>query len=732
MLRKTEAFSLSSESLSQIFDSFPDGIIVIDRDFKVLVWNHRLIYWSKIEAQDIIQSNLLDHFPHLNKPQIIKRIQGIFQSGPPVILSSQIHQYFIPCKLGDGNRIQHTIITPLKLKEYDHPLAMITIQEVTEITGHINKVKNLNEELKREIEARNLYETQLKEEADYLNFLYKMSSVSNEYIDLDKALSESLSVAGNLIDWPIGHIFLMDESRSYLQSSRIWHLPESLPQGFEHFKETTENSRFHTGVDLPGKVWEAQASKWIEDVLDVKGFFRFETNGSFNVRAAIGVPILVGERVRGVYEFFSMESQKAQPKIIDLLEIAGQQIGRILERSDHQKKLIEERDRADKESHHKSEFLSRMSHEFRTPMNAILGFTQLMVRDKKATLSDKHKMYLNKVLSAGKHLLQLINDILDLSGIESGNITLEIEKVDLPFLVREVIDIIQPLADKKQVSLETEFYTDQNIRVVADKLRLREILLNLVSNGIKYNVPKGRVTVSVLRGSKKGVLVKVRDTGMGISKEKQVSLFQPFDRLGLETSEIEGSGIGLTITRQLVAAMQGHLEFTSLEGQGSCFFFELPGDNFLENLPESTRPRENEISENSKSYPSILENKRILYIEDNQSNIDLLDGILKTYFPNFELRVVKTGREGVNLVKGWKPDLILLDLSLPGKTNGFQAFEELKQTTDESIPIVALTADAKDRSQKKARLMGFDGYLKKPFDPDIFYKLTKEILLRMP
>jgi signal transduction histidine kinase len=270
-------------------------------------------------------------------------------------------------------------------------------------------------------------------------------------------------------------------------------------------------------------------------------------------------------------EFYSFVISKVQNK--DYANVYAQ---KVTEKKKTQEALIQAKDEAESANLAKSNFLAKMSHELRTPLNAILGFSQILQMNTENNLSHLQKENVLQILNAGSHLLELINEILDLAKIESGNLTLNLQPINIANLVEEMEGIFQPIANKYDIQLSLILDPSLELTAKADKLRLKQILLNLVSNAIKYNNKGGSVTVSCKPVNDKKLQVDVIDTGPGISDEDQSKLFEPFNRLGYENSTVEGTGIGLTVTKELVELMGGTVGLISSLGEGSHFYFILP------------------------------------------------------------------------------------------------------------------------------------------------------------
>jgi PAS domain S-box-containing protein len=376
----------------------------------------------------------------------------------------------------------------------------------------------------------------------------------------------------------------------------------------------------------------------------------------------------------------------------------------------------------------KSDFLSRMSHELRTPMNSILGFGQLLARQEPA--ADKRRS-IDHILRAGKHLLRLIDEVLDLARIEANRQQLSLEPVKVDSVVQEAISLIRPLAEQRDCLLVDARTENDDLHVRADRQRLTQVLLNLLSNAIKYNRPGGRVTVwcdtaegaGGRRLEERRVRIHVRDTGHGIPTERLDELFVPFSRLGAEQTDVEGTGLGLALSQRLVEAMAGHLSVESVVGEGSTFSVELT-------LTESPIARWANASLEAAGSPAperAMRAATLLYVEDNLANFSLIQSILAAH-PQVHLIPALQGRRGLDLAGEHVPDLILLDLHLPD-IPGEEVLRQLRsdeRTRD--IPVVIISADATLSRIQRLRAAGADDYLTKPLDVDGFLAAVERAL----
>lgn len=373
----------------------------------------------------------------------------------------------------------------------------------------------------------------------------------------------------------------------------------------------------------------------------------------------------------------------------------------------------------------KTEFLSSMSHELRTPLNSIIGFSQLL---KNACQSDQQKRQATNILNSGHHLLDLINDILDFSKLDSGNISVSINKVALLPIINELLSTISPQAEEKGIRIKAEDFTCDH-SLLCDATRLKQILLNLISNAIKYNQVNGEVRIHCQPShNRTNLTISIEDTGIGISAEKLPKLFQAFDRLGLENSNIEGTGIGLNICKKLIEKMNGSIEVYSTQGVGSTFKVLLPLAKGQDAQMAKAAPQQ--IANQTKtSVENSQQHFQVLYIEDDFSCRELIEDILVN-IENVNLEVCASAEEGLEKAKTFKPNMILCDINLPGM-NGDEAlpfFKSLPELKDLNTRYIALTANAEKQQIKKGLEAGFEEYIKKPVTIEAIRGLFKEVL----
>ncbi len=396
----------------------------------------------------------------------------------------------------------------------------------------------------------------------------------------------------------------------------------------------------------------------------------------------------------------------------------------ITERIRVEEELKKARTEAEEANLAKSEFLSRMSHELRTPMNSILGFAQLL---EMGGLNPAQMKGVGHILKSGKHLLELINEVLDISRIEAGRLSLSLEPVHLGGILRETIDLVTPLSLPYHVHINLDSDIPNELYIRADRQLLKQVLINLLNNAIKYNHSNGTVTIGIEHhptgySANAMIRIAITDTGHGIPEADLPKLFIPFERIGAEKTRIEGSGLGLSVAKKLTEAMGGKIGVESRIGKGSTFWIELP-NSANQQIQRTEVGSSGELS--SSSHPKV---GTILYIEDNAPNIELAEQIIAAHRPGIQLICNSFGRQSLSLAIAHRPDLILLDLNLVDM-HGSEVLARLKKDPETStIPVVIISADAMSTQMNKLLKSGADKYLTKPLDISVLLKVIDEYI----
>ena len=394
----------------------------------------------------------------------------------------------------------------------------------------------------------------------------------------------------------------------------------------------------------------------------------------------------------------------------------------VTERKQLEHVLKRAKEDAERANRAKSEFLSRMSHELRTPLNAILGFAQLLEMDE---LDADQRESVEQILKAGRHLLSLVDEVLDIARIEAGRMALSLEPIAVAEVVGEAWELVRHRAQQLGITLANGGPAGCDAMVTADRQRLKQVMLNLLSNAVKYNAENGTVEVTCcggLTGSNR-LRVAVKDTGRGIPAEALDRLFTPFERLGAEHSGIEGTGIGLAVSRGLIEAMDGEIGVESTEGEGTTFWFELPLDD--------SQPVDASL-DGQEPAAAVLPPEQtractILYIEDNPSNFKLVERVLAKR-QNVELLTAMEGGLGLEMARNQQPDLVLLDLHLPD----IHGSEVLRRIREDSVisrtPVVIISADVTTNQVTRLLEAGAQAYLPKPLDIQEFLRIVDDVL----
>jgi signal transduction histidine kinase/ActR/RegA family two-component response regulator len=517
-------------------------------------------------------------------------------------------------------------------------------------------------------------------------------------------------LAQNIFGVPMAAISLIDEERQWFKSRKGLSLTE-----------TPRNDSFCARAILA------------EDVLVVSNTFadvRFRESplvcGEPHIRFYAGAPLVMegGYSLGALCIMDTVSRPDLDARERAILAGLAEAVVEQCETRHKERELAAAKETAEHANQTKGEFLSRVSHELRTPMNAILGFTQLLELDE---LSEVQRSNVNRILRAGKHLLTLLNEVLEISRIEAGRSAVELEPVKIADVVREAVEMVHPLLGERRITLRVEAPEAGWSTVLADPQKLTQVILNLLSNAIKYNREGGEIVVTeVLAPEDDGERVRIRvaDTGNGISAELQKKLFQPFERLGADRTKTPGTGLGLALCKKMVELMRGSIGIESTPGAGSTFWVQFTpfdaGQTNSQSPPES--PAE------VKETPGPV----VLYIEDTLVSIHLIKGILKRRALKGDAKVrlisAMQGNIGLEMAQIHAPDLILLDLHLPDMS-GMQVLHQLKaDRRTASMPVVVLTGDSLPGTQAQVLEAGAVACLSKPIDVPRFLETVTPLL----
>jgi signal transduction histidine kinase/CheY-like chemotaxis protein/PAS domain-containing protein len=555
-------------------------------------------------------------------------------------------------------------------------------------------------ELKRAEEA-------LREKTEFLALNQVITASANEAASVESAIQIALDQVCAQARWPVGHAYMLVGEE--LVTSRVWHLADS--ERFETFRRVSEATRFRSGEGLPGRVLRSGKPAWITDVTKDRNFPRAQMAAELGVKGALGFPVLVGRDVVAVLEFFAERAVEPHQALLDVAAQIGTQLGRVIERQRAEGQLREAKDEAEAATQAKSQFLASMSHELRTPLNAIIGYSEMLHEEAEDLGYDGFLPDLVKIREAGKHLLSLINDILDLSKIEAGKMEILLEDFEVADLIAQVQSVIEPLMAKNANTLVVECPPGLGA-MRSDQTKLRQSLFNLLSNAAKFT-EQGRITLAVRRIIEDGgdlLAFKVSDTGIGMTAEQLGRLFQAFAQAEASTSrDYGGTGLGLAITRHFCRMLGGDVGAESKRGQGSTFTIVLPAM-----VPDANA----EVRARAAQGVTAPTRGTVLIVDDEQATRDLLDGELSN--AGYDVLHAAGGREGLKLAKEARPDVITLDIIMPD-LDGWSVLKAIKADPEMcDIPVILVTI-MRDRDLGFA--LGAADYITKPLD--------REVLLRV-
>ena len=562
--------------------------------------------------------------------------------------------------------------------DFSHHVPSEPHTEAGQIAEEYNRVLdtiNTEQQRRQEVDAALAYGARLD------TLFQEIAKTTNESSTIEDAMQVSMNLICQETGWPVGHLYLLSEDTNHtLIPTAIWHLEH--PERFETFRSITEQTDFQIGEGLPGRVLASGKPGWIRDVTQDPNFPRAQQAKDIDVRAGFGFPVLIGKQVVGVLEFFLTEAMEPDAKLLEVMGYVGAQLGRVVERKRGEAVLIHAKAEAEAATQTKADFLATMSHEIRTPMNGIIGMSDILLG---THLSEDQQDCMLTIKDSGDALLTIINDILDLSKIEAGKLTLETIDFDFRETVEAVVDLLGFKAQEKGLELLGLINPEIPTTVQGDPVRLRQILMNLIGNAIKFTA-KGEIVVQVLPEEETAGQVLLRfmitDTGIGLTPEGRGRLFQAFSQEDSSTTrKYGGTGLGLSISKKLAELMGGTIGVRSELGQGSCFWFTTR---------LSTQPTTLLLNE---TLPSGLEGIRIGLIDDNATNRMLLHkytsywGMQSVQAENGD-KALAAFRESA--MKGEPCHVALVDMNMPGM-DGLELAKAIKSDPElASIRLILL------------------------------------------
>jgi len=523
-----------------------------------------------------------------------------------------------------------------------------------------------------------------------------------------------------------GEILYDENSQPYIKTHAISNIAWNEDSKKFYAENAPQGMEFHNLESLFGEIIKNGQTVIANDAPNDKRRGGLP-EGHPALNAFLGVPIFYGNELIGMYGLANRENGY-DTKVVDFLRPFNATYSGIIHakriaesEKQVQKDLVIAKEEAEQANRAKSQFLSSMSHELRTPMNAILGFGQLLEMD---ALDLEHQDYVQEILKAGTHLLDLINEVLDLAKIESGHLVLSIEPVCFGDTLSECLSLVNPLLQKNDISLDFDIASCSQFYLKADAVRLKQIVINLLSNAIKYNRPQGNVKIVCQPDAEASSLrVNIVDTGIGLSAEAQAQLFTPFTRIDDKEHNIEGTGIGLVITKNLIQLMHGSIGLESKPGVGSTFWFTVP-------LADNETVKANDIVSDTRSGSALTNTDKqytVLYIEDNPTNLRLVQQVFSRW-PHIKLLCAPEPKFGLELIQTNQLDLVLLDINLPGM-DGYEIFRRMQAASDsKDIPVIAVSANAMPKDIARGREAGFYDYITKPIQVATFLTAISNVL----